>query len=160
MRESIGDICARCYPIQRSASLAGVRRERQRGVGAWLRTVEAGRNSIWVGFYEAARAGHVQVVVPPIMTARVSRHGPRSHVRGRTIADVDALGRREWNKASDCHQLRQVSGTHGDGVNTTTQCPRRSLSPNDENSRRKVQNVWACSPARSTAFDTPPATDI
>ena len=53
-----------------------------------------------VAFYEAASARHAQVVVPPIRTAKVSRHGPRSSVRDRTISDVETLGRREWQKAS------------------------------------------------------------
>ena len=61
-----------------------------------------------VGFYEAARARHVQVVVPPIMTARVSRHGPRSGVRDRAITDVEALGRRQWKKASGYHLRARV----------------------------------------------------
>jgi IS5 family transposase len=61
-----------------------------------------------VAFYEAASARHAQVVVPPIMTAKVSRHGPRSRVRDRTIADVEALGRREWKKASGYHQQARV----------------------------------------------------
>ena len=53
-----------------------------------------------VAFYEAASARHAQVVVPPMRTAKVSRHGPRSSVRDRTISDVETLGRREWQKAS------------------------------------------------------------
>jgi IS5 family transposase len=61
-----------------------------------------------VAFYEAARARQDQVVVPPIMTARVSRHGPRSSVRDRTIADVETLGRRAWKKASGYHQQARV----------------------------------------------------
>ena len=61
-----------------------------------------------VAFYEAASARHAQVVVPPISTARVSRHGPRSSVRDRTIADVETLGRREWKKASGYHQQARV----------------------------------------------------
>ena len=61
-----------------------------------------------VAFYEAASARHAQVVVPPIMTAKVSRHGPRSSVRDRTIADVETLGRREWKKASGYHQQARV----------------------------------------------------
>jgi hypothetical protein len=56
-----------------------------------------------VAFHEAARARHAQVVVPPIMTARVSRHGPRSTARDRSVTDVDTLGRRQWKKASGYH---------------------------------------------------------
>jgi hypothetical protein len=42
-----------------------------------------------VAFYEAASARHAQVVVPPMRTAKVSRHEPRSSVRDRTISDVE-----------------------------------------------------------------------
>jgi hypothetical protein len=42
------------------------------------------------------------------MKARVSRHGPRSSVRDRTIADVETLGRRAWKKASGYHQQARV----------------------------------------------------
>jgi hypothetical protein len=61
-----------------------------------------------VSFYEAASARHAQVVVPPIRTGRVSRHGPRSSVRDRTINDVETLGRREWQKASGYHRQARV----------------------------------------------------
>ena len=47
-----------------------------------------------VAFYEAASARHAQVVVPPTRTAKVSRRGPRSSARDRTITDVETLGRR------------------------------------------------------------------
>jgi hypothetical protein len=46
-----------------------------------------------VAFSEAASARHAQVVVPPIRTAKVSRHGPRSSVRDRTISDVETRWR-------------------------------------------------------------------
>ena len=46
-----------------------------------------------VAFSEAAGARHAQVVVPPIRTAKVSRHGPRSSVRDRTISDVETRWR-------------------------------------------------------------------
>jgi len=58
--------------------------------------------------YEAASARHAQVVVPPIRTAKVSRHGPRSSVRDRTISDVATLGRRAWQKASGYHRQARV----------------------------------------------------
>ena len=41
-----------------------------------------------VGFYEAAGARRATVVVPPTSTANVSRHGPRSSARDRTILAV------------------------------------------------------------------------
>jgi hypothetical protein len=61
-----------------------------------------------VAFYEAASGRHAQVVVPPIMTARVSRHGPRPTARDRTITDVETLGRRQWKKASGYHRQGRV----------------------------------------------------
>ena len=61
-----------------------------------------------VALYETASARHAQVVVPPTRTARVSRHGPRSRARDRTISDVETLGRREWQKASGYHRQARV----------------------------------------------------
>ena len=61
-----------------------------------------------VAFYKAASARHAQVAVPPIITARVSRHGPRSSVRDRAITHVEALGRHQWKKASGYHQQARV----------------------------------------------------
>jgi hypothetical protein len=61
-----------------------------------------------VAFHEAASARHAQLVVPPIKTAKVSRHGPRSSVRDRTITDVATLGRRQWQKASGYHRQARV----------------------------------------------------
>ena len=57
-----------------------------------------------VGFYEAAGARRATVVVPPTSTANVSRHGPRSSARDRTILAVKETGRRRW---------KQMSGYHG-----------------------------------------------
>ena len=42
------------------------------------------------------------------MTARVSRHGPRSTARDCTITDVETLGRRQWKKASGYHRQARV----------------------------------------------------
>ena len=61
-----------------------------------------------VGFYEAARARHAVVVVPPARTAKVSRSRPRSSARDRTIAAVEALGRRAWKKTSGYHRQARV----------------------------------------------------
>ena len=47
-----------------------------------------------VDFYDAAGARGATVVVPPTSTANVSRHGPRSSARDRTIAAVTKVGRR------------------------------------------------------------------
>ena len=56
-----------------------------------------------VGFYEAAGARGATVVVPPTSTAHVSRHGPRSSARDRTILAVKERGRRRWTKTSGYH---------------------------------------------------------
>ena len=53
-----------------------------------------------VGFYEAAGARRATVVVPPTSTANVSRHGPRSSARDRTILAVKETGRRRWKQMS------------------------------------------------------------
>ena len=47
-----------------------------------------------VGFYEAAGARGATVVVPPTSTAHVSRRGPRSRARDRTILAVKEKGDR------------------------------------------------------------------
>ena len=61
-----------------------------------------------VGFYEAAGARGAAVVVPPTSTANVSRHGPRSSVRDRTIVAVKEMGRRRWKNASGYHRQARV----------------------------------------------------
>ncbi len=57
-----------------------------------------------VAVWETARARDATVVVPPVRTANVSRHGPRSAARDRTIRSVQTLGRRQWKKASGYHR--------------------------------------------------------
>ena len=57
-----------------------------------------------IGLYDAAGAWGATVVVPPTSTAHVSRHGPRSRARDRTILAVKERGRRRW---------KQTSGDHG-----------------------------------------------
>ena len=57
-----------------------------------------------VAVYETARARGATVVVPPVRTANVPRHGPRSAARDRTIRSVKTLGRRRWKKAAGYHR--------------------------------------------------------
>ncbi len=57
-----------------------------------------------IAVYETARARGATVVVPPVRTANVSRHGPGSAARDRTIRSVKTLGRRRWKKASGYHR--------------------------------------------------------
>ena len=61
-----------------------------------------------VALYETAGGRGATVVVPPVRTANVSRHGPRSPARDRTIRSVKQLGRRRWKKASGYHRQARV----------------------------------------------------
>ena len=61
-----------------------------------------------IGFYEAAGARGATVVVPPTRTANVSRYGPRSSARDRTILAVNERGRRRWKKTSGYHGQARV----------------------------------------------------
>ena len=61
-----------------------------------------------IGFYEAAGARGATVVVPPTSTAYVSRHGPRSSARDRTILAVKEIGRRRWKKTPAYHGQARV----------------------------------------------------
>ena len=54
-----------------------------------------------VAFYDAGTDRGARVVVPPARTAALSRRGPRSRVRDRTIGRVQALGRRRWQRRRD-----------------------------------------------------------
>jgi hypothetical protein len=57
-----------------------------------------------VTFHGAASVRDAKVVVPPARTAEVSRRQPRSSARDRAIADVENLGRRQWQKVSGYYQ--------------------------------------------------------
>ena len=57
-----------------------------------------------VAVYETARVRGARVVVPPVRTANVSRHGPRSAARDRIIRSVKQLGRRRWKKTAGYHR--------------------------------------------------------
>ena len=61
-----------------------------------------------VAVYETAGARGATVVIPPVRTATVSGHGPRSPARDRTITLVKTLGRRQWKKASGYHRQGRV----------------------------------------------------
>ena len=73
-----------------------------------LRSVTADAAYDTVGFYAAAAARGAAVVVPPTSTANVSRHGPRSSARDRTIVKVKEIGRRRWKKTSGYHRQARV----------------------------------------------------
>ena len=61
-----------------------------------------------VAFYDAAGARGATVVVPPLKTASVSRRGPRSSDRDRTIRKVKQIGRRRWKTVSGYHRQARV----------------------------------------------------
>ncbi len=61
-----------------------------------------------IAFYETATARGATVMVPPDMTARVSRRGPRSSARDRTITKVQTIGRRRWKKEAGYHRQARV----------------------------------------------------
>ena len=72
---------------------------------ALIRAVDGGLTSVTgdaaydtIAFYETAAARGATVVVPPTKTARVSRRGPRSSARDRTITRIIKIGRRRWKK--------------------------------------------------------------
>ena len=61
-----------------------------------------------VAFDESAGARAAPVVVPPATPATVSRRGPRSSARDRTIKQVKEIGRRRWKNASASQQQARV----------------------------------------------------
>jgi len=65
-------------------------------------TADAAYDTIAV--YEIATARGATVVVPPVRTAHVSRQGPRSAARDRTIRSVKQLGRRRWKTVAGYHR--------------------------------------------------------
>ena len=72
-------------------------------------TADAAYDSIAI--YEAADARGVKVVIPPVKTATVSRHKPRSSARDRTIRKIDRMGRRRWKKEFGYHRQARVENT-------------------------------------------------
>ena len=61
-----------------------------------------------IAFYQTATARGATVVVPPDKTARVSRRGPRSRARDRTIDRIKRIGRRRWKKEVGYHRQARV----------------------------------------------------
>ena len=57
-----------------------------------------------IAIYEAADVRGAKVVVPPTITAAVSRRRPRSSLRDHTIRRVKQIGRRRWKKESGYHR--------------------------------------------------------
>ena len=61
-----------------------------------------------IAFYDAAAERSARVVVPPVKTASLSRRGPRSGSRDRTIRQVTRMGRRLWKKKAGYHRQARV----------------------------------------------------
>ena len=57
-----------------------------------------------IAIYDAAGARGAKVIVPPPRTAAVSRRGPRSAARVRTVMEMSEIGRRRWKKESGYHR--------------------------------------------------------
>ena len=88
-----------------------------------------------LGFYDAAGTRGARVVVPPTKAASLSRRGPRSSCRDRTIRRVSVLGRRRWKKASGYHQQARVENaffryksTIGDGLRARSRAGQQTES--------------------------------
>ena len=64
-----------------------------------------------VAIYKQAGSRGAKVVVPPSRSASVSRLGPRSAERDKTIRKVEKLGRREWKKRSGYHHQGTAENT-------------------------------------------------
>ena len=64
-----------------------------------------------IAIYEAADARGATVVIPPVKTATVSRHKPRSSARDRTIRRIARMGRRRWKKEFGYHRQARVENT-------------------------------------------------
>ena len=80
-----------------------------------------------IAFYDAATERGASVVVPPAKTARLSRRGPRSRARDRTIRQVTRMGRRQWKKKAGYHRQARVENAFfryksilGDGLRART----------------------------------------
>ncbi len=61
-----------------------------------------------IAFYDAATERGAKVVVPPAKTARLSRRGPRSRARDRTIRRITKMGRRQWKREAGYHRQARV----------------------------------------------------
>jgi hypothetical protein len=77
-------------------------------VAGTLASVSADAAYDTVAVYATAAARNATVVVPPVRTANMSRHGLRSPARDRTITSVKQLGWRRWQQASGYHRQARV----------------------------------------------------
>ena len=61
-----------------------------------------------IALYDTATKRGAKVVVPPAKTASLSRRGPRSTARDRTIRKITKVGRRRWKKEAGYHRQARV----------------------------------------------------
>jgi len=61
-----------------------------------------------ITFYDVATERGAKVVVPPAKTVRLSRRGPRSRARDRTIRQITKMGRRQWEQKTRYHRQARV----------------------------------------------------
>ena len=81
------------------------------GEGGWAALTHGDAAYDTVAIYDTAGTRGATVVVPPARPANVSRRGPRSRARDRTINRVRTLGRRPWKKVSGYHRQARVENT-------------------------------------------------
>ena len=72
--------------------------------------IDASRREAEEPCTNAATARGATVVVPPDKTARVSRRGPRSSARDRTITNIQTIGRRRWKQEAGYHRYKAIIG--------------------------------------------------
>ena len=78
------------------------------GVDGDISSVTADGAYDTVAIYQAADVRGATVIVPPTITAAVSRRRPRASLRDRTIRRVKQIGRRRWKQESGYHRQAHV----------------------------------------------------
>ena len=107
------------------APLPGVPEHTATRIGATHHGQQGARHASQGG--DAATERGAKVVVPPAKTARLSRRGPRSRARDRTIRRITKMGRRQWKKEAGYHRQARVENAFfryksmlGDGLRART----------------------------------------
>ena len=93
-----------------------------------------------LAIYDAGSRRGAKVVVPPFKTAVVSKRGPRSRARDRTIRRINKAGRRRWKKETGYHRQGTVENAffrYKKIVGDQTSCTSSRRATN--RSRRRVQ---------------------
>ena len=113
-------------------------------------TAAVSKGAWTVTFYvDNLRDEYAVTGVRPTSTAHVSRHGPRSSARDRTILAVKEIGRRRWKKTSGYHGQARVENAFfrytsiiGDSLRA---CSRRCC----------MNTLWGWGGLARTSRDTP-----